>query len=155
MNGEKLNQFAATFQSGGVAAMCLRQAEYKAGVYAYETSDRIKDYYENKLPDEIKARMNEDKKVDSADVVNEIEDNFLSLSDKDREAYVIEIICRFGEWSRELNDDIRQWMNKDYYGRYWINRISDFCNRLDAILLCYGIDLMRLQTEIGVYIIRS
>ena len=40
----------------------------------------------------------------------------------------------------------------EYYCRVWVSAALQFANRLDALLLTYGIDLLQLQEKSGIYL---
>lgn len=94
-------------------------------------------------------KKNTDKKMDSnrqIECLNEaIEKNTYNI---ERSKYI----------SEQLKHLSRQDYDADSVGRYfyaYCHIVIDYANRLDALLLTYGIDLFRVQEECGIYLLEQ
>lgn len=181
MRTELEKRFFEAFELGGVADSCLRlvidrmEQDSKPDQWERAEEERIKRIVEVTEAFDFSI-VNLHRK---APIFQEIEANLRELTGKQRESYLYSLLTPFGDWVRIARgradkyetewskEHLRQQaeqlfniLNGDYQKgtieramQMWESAVIHYSNRLDAILLQEGEDLLSLQEITGVKLI--
>ena len=208
MNTPKFKQFAAAFQKGGAAALCLNVIRYRSGVIkATVENDKL---FLEEIPRQIQEEtLNVRNDIDVVKAVNEIEEKLMSLDKSERQGYIHKVMLHFKDWADIFNpldsierltakvqeleqseleptDSRKEFLKKEFLKNEELNAVKGFLQRrkdimaaaksllkenhdvvfwhvsliefahcFASMLLRHQIDLMRLQMEFGIYLVRD
>lgn len=181
MKTELEKRFLEAFELGGVADSCLRLVidrmgqDSKPDQWERAEEERIKRVVEVTEAFDFSI-VNLHRK---APIFQEIEANLRELTGKQRESYLFSLLTPFGDWMRVIRgradkyetewskehlrqqaEQILNILNGEYQRgtiegvlQTWESAVIHYSNRLDAILLQEGEDLLSLQEITGVKLI--
>lgn len=148
MEQTKFKAYAAAFQSGGAAALCLDYISTK--LHGKLAEDWAK-FYEEEI-----RKQTDEAEPDEAEIVEEIESNLMSLPDeKSCETYLFDVITAFSDWGNvlypkaeitRLGEEIRQY--KDIYNQWWNDAKANKNEREKQMAACSEMVAKR-EEEIG------